>query len=83
MKKKREFCESIKDNQNLYISCMDQYYYTKAIDRLDVKSCDNIIDKKLKQKCKEEVSVVCAMEYTDISKCKNLENEKNGKRVRR
>jgi len=79
LKKKREICESVKSNQKLYTNCMNQYYYTKAIDRLDIESCKKIIDEELRQKCKQETLFAIAIEYTDISKCKSLEDEKKKK----
>jgi hypothetical protein len=75
LKKKKKLCESLKDNKRLYQECMDQYYYEKTIERLDIKSCNYIKDINVKNRCIENAIFSIAVEHTDIKMCDKLKNE--------
>ena len=73
LKKKKNICEEIKKiDSKKYWTCMNNYYYMKALKYLDYKICENIKDKELKLSCINSAMMQQAIENADLKLCEKL-----------
>jgi len=77
LKEQKKICEKVKSlDKEKWNICLQNYFYKKAVEYLDVDSCDKISDMELKNRCKQDAMFQKAVEMTKLDLCDKLQDNK-------